>query len=52
MLQLLKAHLGSIHRRERTLLKKVGKSDVIEPHKLLRSANRKRKQAREVIFLA
>jgi len=51
LLQLCKAHLKSLHRRERVLLKKANSGDVIDEN-ILRSASRKRKQAREVIFLA
>ncbi|GAA5138501.1 hypothetical protein [Thalassotalea piscium] len=52
MANLLKAHLGYLHRRERRLLKKADKNGLVDIHKLNRAANRKRKQAREVIFLA
>jgi hypothetical protein len=52
VLHLLKANLGYLHRRERTLLKKADEHGLVDIHKLSRQASRKRKQAREVIFLA
>jgi hypothetical protein len=50
--KLLKAQLSILHRRERKLLSKANDDDLVELHKIKRRAQRVRKQAREVIFLA